>query len=554
MKKILSLLLALSMALSLFAVAASAADGNPTIVSAVAINDTQFKIITNEPVKITNTATFAIFLEKDGVIDNLNERSNVSYKDTGTRYGGTIAPGNEFTTEFIWAVNPGVDATDAIGRAIAAGYSVYFGLNGASSAKGVGADRAADADGNGFVANIPDNHAAHDIYAVPVKAFSPMTIQSVKVLNAKQLEIEFSEPIGQYDPALFVHFGLLNEAGTDTVTFDSNSLLDDTWELTNEEIKDGKLICYVTSTKAGMTAADGGQDLNQVIAKLKETYPDYTVGVRILETNTASAATNINGTGYLESIVSADGALCLKGTAQMTASNNRDIAAAPISTGVADVNGMIYYSIEEALQNTTAGKTLVLNEDATVTDEVVILPAGATLDLNGCELTVDNYMLAFGSIVDSSNGGGKLIIAKDNVKSILADNACLPLFDGNGYRFFDYEFRHVEKETGNADTVQYSVGLGFANKSAYALLLAEDLDFGVTMTIVKADGSKQYITWIFSDALMNEFVERNAVTKSAITLTISGMAGLGDATVSAQAVLTSQNRVVNLAKDMVAAQ
>ncbi len=205
------------------------------------------------------------------------------------------------------------------------------------------------------------------------------------------------------------------------------------------------------------------------------------------------------------------------------------------------------------MKNAEDGAEIDLLHDVTVTDVALVLNADVVLDLNGYDLTIENYLLAFGHIADSTDGKGKLIIPRDNIKSILADNVCLPLYEGNGYRFYNYEFRHVEKPTSDPDTVQYSVGVGFTNKKAYDLLVADDVDFGVRMTVIQSDGKVRHITWVFSDALMRAFAEKNAVARTAITMTISGMENIEDATITAQAILISQDRVVNVVKNMITA-
>lgn len=215
------------------------------------------------------------------------------------------------------------------------------------------------------------------------------------------------------------------------------------------------------------------------------------------------------------------------------------------------VGGTAYDSVAAAVEAAEAGETVSLIANAVNAGPVFVLDVDVNLDLNGHTLTAENFM-AFGRVTDSTDGEGKLIVGADKVFNLTADGGILHLYDTDGYRFFKYEFRHIEKETGNADTVQYSVGLGFTNKDAYALLLADDVDFGVKMIITKADGSVQRIEWIFSDTLMEEFAERNATTKTAITVTVSGITNLNGAPFTSQAILATSN--VKLAKDMVAEQ
>ena len=215
------------------------------------------------------------------------------------------------------------------------------------------------------------------------------------------------------------------------------------------------------------------------------------------------------------------------------------------------VGGTAYDSVAAAVEAAEAGETVSLIANAVNAGPVFVLDVDVNLDLNGHTLTAENFM-AFGRVIDSTDGEGKLIVGADKVFNLTADDGILHLYDTDGYRFFKYEFRHIEKETGNADTVQYSVGLGFTNKDAYALLLADDVDFGVKMIITKADGSVQGIEWIFSDTLMAEFAAKNATRRTAITVTISGITNLDGAPFTSQAILATSN--AKLAKDMVAEQ
>ena len=522
-------------------------DTSPTIVRAVAISDTEFSITTSKPIQITTQTAFALFLVKDGVVDNLDERSNVKFKETGTRYGGTISPTNKETTTFTWTINSGVNATDVITKAVDAGYEVYFGLNGSSGAKGVGTDRAADSRGNGFAFTFHVTNSSHKVYAVPVAAYQPLTVNFMRVINASQLEIGFSRPLVSFNGAVLL--GVLDASGNSMYS-DNDSYLDDTVPFSFYINKEGNLICTINGENKGMPAEDR-KNIYKIIEALEAAYPDYSVGVQLLERNDGTTGLSQNGTGYLEEVKDQD-RIPLKGTGKNA--QGRDYVIVTFTQGAAQVGGMIYDSIENALQNAVAGDTIVLIDDAVVSEPVFVLNAGVTLDLKGHQLTVNHYLLAIGEIIDSDNGAGKLVIAKENILNPLSSPTYLPLYDEDGYRFFAYEFRHVQKPVDNPDQVQYSIGLGFTNKNAYQLLASEDnadMDFGVKMTITKPDGSNQYIKWVFSDALMEEFAQKNATTRTAITLTISGMTRLSNSTYTTHAILTSQNHFVNLTKDMV---
>ena len=265
----------------------------------------------------------------------------------------------------------------------------------------------------------------------------------------------------------------------------------------------------------------------------------------------------MNDTGYVEAAKDANG-IALKGTAKRGTAN-RDLCVSELVLdvyGEAQVGENTYFTLADAMEAANDDDTIVLLDDVTVTDVAFILKSGVALDLNGNTLTVNNFLLTFDDVlqvIDSQNGVGKLVITKKNVCGDFADNNYLPLYDDGGYRFFAYEFCHLEEETGDDDKVKYWVGLGFANKAAYNLLISEDnadVDFGVNMTITKSDGFDEGLNWIFSDALMDEFVQKNVngSKRMAVILTISGMTRLGDAQYTTKAILRSS--VVDLAKNM----
>ena len=98
------------------------------------------------------------------------------------------------------------------------------------------------------------------------------------------------------------------------------------------------------------------------------------------------------------------------------------------ATGVALIGGQKYPSVAAAIAAAKTGDTIVLNDNATVTD--VVLAPGVTLDLKGYTLTAD-YVIGFNTSNlknSADNAGGKIVVAKD--KLILSkDNSYLPIYD-----------------------------------------------------------------------------------------------------------------------------
>ena len=185
-------------------------------------------------------------------------------------------------------------------------------------------------------------------------------------------------------------------------------------------------------------------------------------------------------------VTTVDGSVILANESVSTAYTNTDISDA---VAAARLDGKPYIHFENAWADMKDGQTLVLYKDCTADYNITVVPAGVTLDLNGHTLTSEN-ILAFGQVVDSSNGNGMLAIDKKdrNAFAILnTENEFLPLYDTAkaGYRFFTYEVisrgtRTVN--TGNTVTaLKFGIHLDFANADAYRLL-ADSANADVEMT------------------------------------------------------------------------
>lgn len=219
-----------------------------------------------------------------------------------------------------------------------------------------------------------------------------------------------------------------------------------------------------------------------------------------------------------------------------------DVKESTLTVAEAKIGDVTYSSLDKALEAAKADDTVVLMDNVSVSDKVFVLDTDVNIDLNGYALTVNNLM-AFGHILDSADGEGKLIVAKDKYTVLMQDNETLPLYDGNGYRFFSYEFM-ARQDFAAADSSKYAMHLGFTNNDAYALLKSADnadLEIGMNLTITKADGSKKHITYTFSAATIEKYANASAesTAKKAIALTVYGLAALGEVDIDAQAFVES---------------
>ena len=105
-----------------------------------------------------------------------------------------------------------------------------------------------------------------------------------------------------------------------------------------------------------------------------------------------------------------------------------------------------------------------------------MLPAGVTLDLNGKTMT-SSFLFATGNVIDSADGTGKLVVAKELVQ-FQKNDTYLPLYNKaeNAYQFFKYSFltysANLVPNTNN-DKLQIVMQLIFENKAAYDILVQD---------------------------------------------------------------------------------
>ncbi len=96
--------------------------------------------------------------------------------------------------------------------------------------------------------------------------------------------------------------------------------------------------------------------------------------------------------------------------------------------GIASVNGVYFPTITDAINSiTTEGTVVVADTGADITEEIFTMP-GVTLDLNG-QTVISTYPIIYNGshIIDSSDGEGKLVCAKDALV-VPTDNKALPVW------------------------------------------------------------------------------------------------------------------------------
>ena len=181
---------------------------------------------------------------------------------------------------------------------------------------------------------------------------------------------------------------------------------------------------------------------------------------------------------------------------------------------------------------------------ADVTEAMVIVSSGKTLDLNGYVLTTDLLAASFGgsAIVDKTNGKGLLKIDIDNL-SLSKDNPQLPLWSDEGVRFVDASFGHkltyhVDAAGNEGNKAYYRFAF---EQTALETILDEYLATGVSANNIairvkatwqsESGAVSQYFT--FTDELVEAYL--NGWDTLAFKLYVTGVAGL-DITFSAEIV------------------
>lgn len=215
-----------------------------------------------------------------------------------------------------------------------------------------------------------------------------------------------------------------------------------------------------------------------------------------------------------------------------------DAAAAEIEIAQAQIGENKYASFDAAMDAAVSGNTVIMLDDAAVTDAVFVLNTDVKLDLNGYELTVNN-MMAFGQVVDSTEGEGKLVVEKTANVILLPNNEDLPMYDTDGYRFFSYELQAKGKKTVTpGSTNAYGVSVIFKDVDAYTLLAEKADTCGVVLSMdITYDGSN--MNYKFQDSTLKNYASACAevmngevegkdpalYVKKTIVLTISGLNG-----------------------------
>ena len=212
--------------------------------------------------------------------------------------------------------------------------------------------------------------------------------------------------------------------------------------------------------------------------------------------------------------------------------------------------GAVYTDLSDGLKEAVSRETVILL--AETAEELVLVPAGVTFDLNGHVVEANN-VLSFGIVKDSAETVGGIKIDKETTKAFTKlqpeNGGYLPIYDTRDgmYKFFEYKLVNAgAKQNGSA--VKFGFQITFTNTDAYGVL-AETGYSGITLTAMVSwtDMSVPGIEYQFDYAEIQEYAASKAVAPSknyVVFLSISGLENLAQGDfVSAAPVLTTVTEV-----------
>lgn len=168
------------------------------------------------------------------------------------------------------------------------------------------------------------------------------------------------------------------------------------------------------------------------------------------------------------------------------------------------------YNLQDFINN-AGGQPVYLNNNFDVRSlDGLYIPAGETLDLNGCKVYT-NALICHGTIRDSKNGQGIIVCGNtdDAHFEVTANNGQMPLYDNTGtekgYRFFDFALINRGARV-VGETVKFGTQVDFTNANAYALLQKQpNLDVALTVDLMAADGRTAQIPYVFTDEILTQY-------------------------------------------------
>ena len=318
---------------------------------------------------------------------------------------------------------------------------------------------------------------------------------------------------------------------------------DGTWT-----IKDA--VCYNADTEFGyasLTEAVAEAATGETIVLLADTAEDITITGKTI----ALDLNRMYMTGEI-TLASADAALTsgkdlnvVTTVADAEVVYENGIYMVKMFEYVAQIGETKYDDLSDALAIAQSGETVKVI--ANTSEELVLVPAGVTLDLNGKVVTAAN-VLSFGTVIDTATEVGGIAISNDTTKAFTKlqpeNGGYLPVYDTRDgqYKFFEYELvtsdiRTAQTHPGKVDegAVAFRYQLLFTKAAGYEVLMnstASGVDILLSLSWTGIEGYEvtYRVTGLKSYAqnMYKQMVNQGmAVPTGKASVTIGGVDGLG---------------------------
>ena len=210
-----------------------------------------------------------------------------------------------------------------------------------------------------------------------------------------------------------------------------------------------------------------------------------------------------------------------------------DLVAFTLKNGVyhitlvyAEVGGVYYGSIEEALAAAN-GQTVTVLRDYVNTSAYLVVVNGATLDLNGCTVTVAGLVAFKGSYVVDNGAtkgllevpNGNLVIYNNTFNDTTATVTALPVWNeaGTGYIFVAVKSNFNFSAAEDKITVNFKPSISGAGVTTSAVFGNGAADNGISYKVIvhcyNASGEVEAIEFAVSDELLASVHSNNTSVK-----------------------------------------
>ncbi len=171
-----------------------------------------------------------------------------------------------------------------------------------------------------------------------------------------------------------------------------------------------------------------------------------------------------------------------------------------------------YDTLANALTKAKSGTTITLLKNSEANGDFLYISSDKTLDLNGKNLSVSGMLLAFGHVVDSTDGSGLLKVTNTTGSQMPSDNPSLPIYDKqtNGYRLYNYTCVGSQGNSGltESGTVSFAFSLTMSDAAWGAL---KNDDESVKFRYEATWGNAKLLL-SFSDETFNTAEAKNGTT------------------------------------------